>query len=71
MINIEVLREIYFSIQQNRIRTILSGFGIAWGILILVILLGSGKGLQEAVMNLFSVFAQKSIYVYGGTTSEK
>jgi putative ABC transport system permease protein len=71
MINIEVLREIYHSIRQNRVRTILSGFGISWGILILVVLLGSGKGLQEAVMNLFSVFAQKSIYVYGGTTSEK
>jgi putative ABC transport system permease protein len=71
MINIEVLREIYHSIRQNRVRTILSGFGISWGILILVVLLGSGKGLQDAVMNLFSVFAQKSIYVYGGTMSEK
>ena len=61
MINIKVLREICHSIRQNRVRTILSGFGISWGILILVVLLGSGKGLQDVVMNLFSVFAQKSI----------
>jgi putative ABC transport system permease protein len=69
--NIETLREIYYSIKQNKGRAILSGFGIAWGILILVVLLGTGKGFQDAVMNLFSVFAQKSIYVYGGSTSMK
>jgi putative ABC transport system permease protein len=51
-------------------RSILSGFGISWGVLILVVLLGTGQGFQEAVMSLFSVFAQKSIYVYGGVTSK-
>jgi putative ABC transport system permease protein len=71
MLNIEILGEVFYSIKHNRIRTILSGFGILWGILILVVLLGTGKGFQDAVMNLFSVFAQKSIYVYGGVTSLK
>ena len=71
MLNFELLREIYHSIQQNKVRTILSGFGISWGILILVILLGTGGGFQKAVMNIFNVFAQKSIYVYGNTTSQK
>jgi putative ABC transport system permease protein len=69
--NIEILGEIFYSIKHNRMRTILSGFGISWGILILVVLLGTGKGFQNAVMNLFSAFAQKSIYVYGGVTSLK
>lgn len=67
----ELLREIYYSIRQNMGRTILSGFGISWGILILVVLLGTGQGFQNSVMSLFSVFAQKSIYVYGGKTSMK
>ncbi|MDR0604227.1 MAG: ABC transporter permease [Bacteroidales bacterium] len=70
-INIEILREIYHSIRQNKVRTILSGFGISWGILILVVLLGTGEGFRSSVMNLFSIFAQKSLYVYGGMTSEK
>ncbi|MDR0891983.1 MAG: ABC transporter permease [Mediterranea sp.] len=71
LLNIELIEEIYFSIRQNKTRTFLSGFGISWGILILVILLGTGKGFQEAIMNMLSAFAQKSIYVYGGVTSMK
>lgn len=67
----EVLYEIYYSIKQNKIRTLLSGFGISWGILILVVLLGAGKGFSNSVMDVFSIFAQKSLYVYGGTTSIK
>jgi putative ABC transport system permease protein len=69
--NIEILREIYYSIRQNKMRTILSSFGISWGILILVVLLGTGKGFQDAVMGMFSVFAQKTLYVYGNATSQK
>jgi putative ABC transport system permease protein len=41
------------------------------GILILVVLLGTGQGFQNSVMDLFSAFAQKSVYVYGGSTSMK
>ena len=70
-ISIEALREIYHSIRQNRVRAILSGFGISWGILMLVGLLGTGRGFQDSVMDMFSVFAQKSVYVYGGATSVK
>lgn len=67
----EELKEIYFSIRHNRVRVFLSGFGVSWGILILVLMLGAGQGFQEAVMKMFSVFAQKSMYVYGGETSQK
>jgi hypothetical protein len=43
--SIEALREIYYSIRQNKVRTALSGFGVSWGILILVVLpAGYGKG---------------------------
>jgi putative ABC transport system permease protein len=39
--------------------------------LILVVLLGTGQGFRQAIMNVFSAFAQKSIFVYGGITSDK
>ncbi|GHV20717.1 hypothetical protein FACS1894174_03100 [Bacteroidia bacterium] len=71
MPGIETFLEIYHSIKANKIRTVLSGFGISWGILILVVLLGTGQGFQNSVMDLFSAFAQKSVYVYGGSTSMK
>jgi hypothetical protein len=48
-LNIEILREIYHSIKQNRMRAVLSGCDISWGILILLVLLGTGKGFQIAV----------------------
>lgn len=66
-----LLSEIYYSIKQNRSRVLLSGFGISWGILILILLLGVGSGFQNSVMNMFSAFAKKCIYVYGGSTSKK
>ncbi|MDR0744272.1 MAG: ABC transporter permease [Tannerella sp.] len=69
--SIEVLREIYYSVRQNKMRTVLSGFGVSWGILILVVLLGTGKGFQDAVMGMFNVFAQKTMYIYGNSTSQK
>lgn len=71
MFRSEALNEVLNSILQNKVRTILAGFGVAWGIFILVILLGVGQGFQSGVMGLFDVFAQKSVYVYGGITSLK
>lgn len=71
MFNSETLNEVYNSIRQNRARTILAGFGVAWGIFILVILLGVGEGFQSGVTNLLSAYAQKSMSVYGGSTSIK
>ena len=48
----ETLREIIHSIQQNKVRTFMSGFGIMWGIFILVLLLGVGKGVEYGVQDL-------------------
>ena len=57
------------SIVQNKLRSVLAGFGIAWGIFLLVIFLGIGDGFRDGVMELFNAFAQKSLFVYGGQTS--
>ena len=65
----ENLYEVFSSIREHKTRNMLTGFGIAWGIFILVILLGAGSGLQKGVFKLFGSFAQKSIWVFGGATS--
>lgn len=57
------------SIRQNRLRSALAGFGIAWGIFLLVIFQGIGTGFRSGVMSMFSAFAQKSLFVYGGVAS--
>jgi len=62
--------EIYHSLKQHKARNILTGFGVAWGIFILILLLGAGQGLQDGILKLFSSYAQNSIWVYAGQTSE-
>ena len=68
---VETLREIIHSIRQNKVRTFMSGFGIMWGIFILVLLLGVGKGVEYGVQDLLKSFASKSIFIWGGETSMK
>jgi len=58
------------SITQSKTRSFLAGFGITWGIFILILLLGTGNGFQQGIMQLFHSFAKNSLWVYGGQVSE-
>lgn len=66
----ELFFEIFASLRQHKTRTILTGFGVAWGIFILIVLVGAGRGLQNGVMKNFKAFAQNSLMVYGGQVSK-
>jgi len=62
--------EILCALGRNRLRTVLTGFSVAWGIFILIILLGSGTGLENGLRENFKGEALNSIRVYGGTTMQ-
>jgi putative ABC transport system permease protein len=66
---LDSLQEIYFTLRQNKLRTLLTAFGVFWGIFMLIILLGAGKGMQNGVMNQFGSEVLDFIRIMPGTTS--
>lgn len=62
--------EIWVTITRNKTRSLLTGFGVFWGILMLVILLGSGNGLQNGVLKNVNGFATNSAFFFSERTSE-
>lgn len=63
-------QEVLDSFSKNKLRSILTMVGVWWGILLLIGLLGSAKGLENSFNKLFGSFATNSVFVWGQNTSK-
>ncbi|GAA3601937.1 ABC transporter permease [Flavivirga amylovorans] len=63
-------QEVYDSFSKNKLRSILTMVGVWWGILLLIGLLGSARGLENSFNRLFGDFATNSVFVWGENTSK-
>ena len=66
----ELLSEIWQTARRNKLRTSLTGFAVAWGIFMLLVLLGAGNGLLNAQVKQNTRFLSNSMKVFGGFTEK-
>ena len=67
---IDLWQEIYGTIKRNKLRTALTGFAVAWGIFMLIVLLGAGNGIIHAFEQNSSERALNSIRIFPGWTTK-
>ena len=65
-----LLSEVWSTSKRNKLRTSLTGFAVAWGIFMLIFLLGAGNGLINAQLQQSTRFLANSIRVFPGETSK-
>jgi putative ABC transport system permease protein len=62
-------QEIISALKKNKLRAVLTAFGVFWGVFMLVIMLGSGNGLHNGAIKDFSKVATNSVYIWPRSTT--
>jgi putative ABC transport system permease protein len=66
----DIWQEILHTVRQNRLRSLLTAFGVFWGLFMLVIMIGAGQGLQKGAYSEFSSYATNSVFIWPRLTTK-
>jgi putative ABC transport system permease protein len=69
MLDADTFAEIWSTVARHKLRTFLTALSVAWGVFVLIVLLGAGNGLQNGAFDTFSGDALNSVWINPGTTS--
>ena len=69
-VDMDTCEEILVTITRNKTRSLLTAFGVFWGIFMLVALIGGGQGMQQAMSSQFEGFATNSAFLVSQKTGE-
>ena len=69
-LDLDSYREILDTLTRNKSRSLLTGFGVFWGVFMLVALMGGGNGLKELLNKNFDGFAQNTCMIWAQQTSK-
>ena len=69
MFDLDRWAEIYQTLSKNKLRSALTAFGVVWGIIMLIIMLGAGNGLQNGVSRDFEGRVANSVFMWSQSTS--
>ena len=69
-LDIDTYKEIFTTLSRNKSRSFLTGFGVFWGVFMLLGLIGGGNGLQQLLSRNFEGFATNSVIVFAQNTTK-
>ena len=69
-LDLDTYKEILDTITRNKSRSLLTGFGVFWGVFMLIALMGGGQGLKEMLQNNFQGFATNTAVIWAQNTTK-
>lgn len=69
-LDIDTYKEIFTTLSRNKSRSFLTGFGVFWGVFMLLGLIGGGNGLQQLLSRNFEGFATNSVIIFAQKTTK-
>ena len=70
LIDTDGLRETLYTLRRNKLRSVLTAFGVCWGVFMIIVLVGVGNGLQNGAFDSFGSLATNSVFVWARTTTK-